>query len=404
LSNSTGWQSAEAYEIQIFMGRVLNLMAFVIFATTLFMRSVDPVIAQIANGLNVTPTTAALLSTGFTLPYALVQPVLGALADMFSKTRLIAVCMLIVGIATVACGFATNFEMLMILRIVAGVAAGGVFPIALAVAGDRVPVAERQVAIGRLLFAAMTGNLLGASGAGVIGDVVGWRGVFFVTGTIDLVALAVAIPGFRSMNESPGRFDLSTFIPNYRAVFSNPLAKYCFGAVFIEALFLFGVFPYMAVLLRDAGETHASIAGVVIAGFGIGGVVYTFMVAWLVAHISEQRLMAAGGMVMGACLLVIALRMPWPIEFMNFMVMGFGFYLLHGCIQVYVTELAPSARGSATAGHSMFFFLGQAAGPVVYGAGLSSVGITAVLVVGAVALAATGWTCALCLRRTASNA
>jgi predicted MFS family arabinose efflux permease len=383
------------------MGRVLNLMAFVIFATTLFMRSVDPVIPQIASGLNVTPTTAALLSTGFTLPYALVQPVLGALADMFSKTRLIAVCMLVVGIATIACGLATNFEMLMILRVVAGVAAGGVFPIALAVAGDRVPVQQRQVAIGRLLFAAMTGNLLGASGAGVIGDVVGWRGVFFVTGAIDLVALAVAIPGFRSLNESPGRFDLSTFIPNYRAVFSNPLAKYCFGAVFIEALFLFGVFPYMAVLLREAGETHASIAGVVIAGFGIGGVIYTVMVAWLVAHISERRLMAAGGMVMGACLLVIALRMPWPVEFMNFMVMGFGFYLLHGCIQVYVTELAPSARGSATAGHSMFFFLGQAAGPVVYGAGLTSVGITPVLVVGAAALAVTGWTCALCLRRSA---
>ena len=383
------------------MGRVLNLMAFVIFATTLFMRSVDPVIPQIASGLNVTPTTAALLSTGFTLPYALVQPVLGALADMFSKTRLIAVCMLVVGIATIACGLATNFEMLMILRVVAGVAAGGVFPIALAVAGDRVPVQQRQVAIGRLLFAAMTGNLLGASGAGVIGDVVGWRGVFFVTGAIDLVALAVAIPGFRSLNESPGRFDLSTFIPNYRAVFSNPLAKYCFGAVFVEALFLFGVFPYMAVLLREAGETHASIAGVVIAGFGIGGVIYTVMVAWLVAHISERRLMAAGGMVMAACLLVIALRMPWPVEFMNFMVMGFGFYLLHGCIQVYVTELAPSARGSATAGHSMFFFLGQAAGPVVYGAGLTSVGITPVLVVGAAALAVTGWTCALCLRRSA---
>ncbi|HET7803229.1 MAG TPA: MFS transporter [Pseudolabrys sp.] len=385
------------------MGRVLNLMAFVIFATTLFMRSVDPVIPQIASGLNVTPTTAALLSTGFTLPYALVQPVLGALADMFSKTRLIAVCMLVVGIATLACGFASNFEMLMILRVIAGIAAGGVFPIALAVAGDRVPVQQRQVAIGRLLFAAMTGNLLGASGAGVIGDVVGWRGVFFVTGAIDLIALAAAIPGFRSMNESPGRFDLSTFIPNYRAVFSNPLAKYCFGAVFIEALFLFGVFPYMAVLLREAGETHASIAGVVIAGFGIGGVIYTFMVAWLVAHISERRLMATGGMVMGACLLVIALRMPWPVEFMNFILMGFGFYLLHGCIQVYVTELAPSARGSATAAHSMFFFLGQAAGPVVYGAGLVSVGITPVLVVGAGALVATGWTCALCLRRNVSK-
>ena len=67
--------------------------------------------------------------------------------------------------------------------------------------------------------------------------------------------------------------------------------------------------------------------------------------------------------------------------------MGFGFYLLHGCIQVYVTELAPSARGSATAAHSMFFFLGQAAGPVVYGLGLYTIGVNAVLLIGAVALA-----------------
>ncbi|HMF22891.1 MAG TPA: MFS transporter [Pseudolabrys sp.] len=386
------------------MGRALNLMAFVVFATTLFMRSVDPVIPQIAQGLKVAPTTAALLSTGFTLPYALIQPVLGALADMFSKTRLISLCMLVLGVTTLACGLVTNFETLMVLRMLAGIAAGGVFPIALAVAGDRVPVQQRQVAIGRLLFAAMTGNLLGASGAGVIGDVIGWRGVFFVTGAVDLIALAVALPGFRSMDEKSGRFDLSTLIPNYRVIFNNPMAKYCFGAVFVEAVFLFGVFPYMAGLLQTVGVTHASIAGVVISGFGIGGVIYTFMVAWLLAHIGENRLMAAGGMIMGLCLLVIALRMPWPVEFVNFIVLGFGFYLLHGCIQVYVTELAPAARGSATAAHSFFFFIGQAAGPVVYGVGLKSVGITAVLLLGAAALTATGWICALQLKRQTPTA
>ncbi len=174
------------------MGRVLNLMAFVIFATSLFMRSVDPVIPQIAAGLKVTAATAALLSTGFTLPYALVQPILGALADMFSKARLIAVCMLIGGVTTIACGLATNFETLMGLRVLSGMTAGGVFPIAFALVGDRVPVAQRQVALGRLLFAAMSGNLLGASGAGVIGDLIGWRGVFMVTGAINLIALAFA--------------------------------------------------------------------------------------------------------------------------------------------------------------------------------------------------------------------
>ena len=203
-----------------------------------------------------------------------------------------------------------------------GITAGGIFPIALAVVGDRISVAQRQVAIGRLLFAAMTGNLLGASGAGVIGDLVGWRGVFITTGMIDLIALAMAIPGFRGMNEQPGRFDLSTLIPNYRAVLSNPLAKYCFGAVFIEAVFMFGVFPYMAVMLRAGGETRASIAGLVLAGFGIGGVIYTIMVSRLLSFIGERRLMASGGMVMAFCLIVIALRMPWPVEFLNFILLG----------------------------------------------------------------------------------
>ncbi len=382
------------------MPSIINLMAFVIFATSLFMRALDPVIPQIAHGLGVTQTTAALLSTGFTLPYALIQPVLGALADMLSKGRMIMVCMLILGLSSLAAAVAPSFEVLMGLRIVAGIAAGGVFPVAMAIAGDQVPVAQRQVAISRLLFAAMGGNLLGASGAGVVGDLIGWRGVFVLTGVIDLLALALAWPGFRNMGEAAGRFDLSTLVPNYRAVFRNPLAKYCFGAVFLEATFLFGVFPYMASMLRTEGVNSASIAGVVIAGFGIGGIVYTFVVSWMLNHLGEKRMMAGGGMVMAFSLIVIALRAPWPVEFINFMVLGFGFYMLHGCIQVYVTELAPTARASATAGHSSFFFIGQAVGPVVYGLGLSSgIGIVPVLVGGAVMLTATGWICALRLRR-----
>ena len=382
------------------MGSVLNLLAFVVFATSLFMRSVDPVVPQIAHGLGVEPATAALLSTGFTLPYALVQPLLGAIADMVSKTRLMAACMLLLGVASLVSALVPGFGLLMGLRVIAGMSAGGVFPIALAIVGDQVPVRQRQVAIGRILFAAMSGNLLGASGAGVVGDLIGWRGVFAVIGLIDLIALALAIPGFRSLKENIGSFDLSTFIPNYRAVFRNPLAKYCFGAVFVEAIFLFGVFPYMAVMLRNEGVTSASIAGIVIAGFGIGGVVYTFSVSWLLTYIGERRLMAAGGMVMAACLAVIALRLFWPVEFVNFIVLGFGFYLLHGCIQVYVTELAPTARASATAGHSSFFFSGQALGPVVYGIALAQgIGLIPVMLLGSLALAITGWICALRLRR-----
>jgi len=383
------------------MTRTLNLIALVVFASSLFMRSTDPVIPQIASGLSVEPATAALLSTAFTLPYALIQPVLGALADMFSKSRLMLLCLLVLTAAALAAGMAPNFEMLLVARVVAGFAAGGVVPIAFAMVGDNVPFAQRQVAMGRILFAVMTGNLLGASGAGVIGDLLGWRGVFFGTGILGVIVLAAAIPGFRGFAEAPGRFDLSTLGPNYRAILSNPLAKICFGAVFCEALFMYGVFPYMATMLHAAGETRASIAGVVLAGFGIGGTAYTLLVSVLVTRLGERRLMRAGGIAIGFCLLIIALQVPWPVEFANFVLLGFGFYMLHAVIQIYASELAPAARGSAMALHSFFFFLGQAVGPIVYGIGLSNGHITPVLLVGAVVMVGVGLTCAHWLRRPA---
>jgi predicted MFS family arabinose efflux permease len=384
------------------MTRTLNVIAFVVFASALFIRSTDPVIPLIADGLRVEPATAALLSTAFTLPYALVQPLLGALADMFSKARLMLLFMVIVTVATLLCALAPNFEILVAGRVIAGLAAGGVVPISFALVGDKVPIAERQIAMGRLLFAIMTGNLLGATCAGVVGDLVGWRGVFLVTGVLGAVATAVAIPGLRGLSEaSSGRFDLSNLIPNYRTIFRNPLAKICFGTVFLEALFMYGCFPYIATMMRQAGEPRASIAGIVIAGFGVGGAVYGLTVSRLLRLLGETRMMRLGGAALGLCLMVIAARLAWPLEFLNFALLGFGFYMLHAVVQIYASELAPAARGSAMALHSFFFFLGQAVGPIVYGAGLSTIGLNPVLLFGAVVLFATGLTCAQWLRRPA---
>jgi predicted MFS family arabinose efflux permease len=383
------------------MTRMLNLIAFVVFASALFMRATDPVIPQIASGLGVEPSTAALLSTAYTLPYALVQPVLGPLADMFSKARLMLLCMFILTAATLACGFAASFEMLVGARVIAGLAAGGVIPISFALVGDKIPVAERQVAMGRLLFAIMTGNLLGATCAGVAADLVGWRGVFFVTGGFGALVLAGSFPGLQGVGSAAGSFDPSTLVPNYVSILRHPLAKICFGAVFLEAVFMYGIFPYIATMLHEAGETSASIAGVVIAGFGIGGALYGVTVKRALEFLGETQMMRIGGVIMGVCLVVIAARAPWPVEFLNFALLGFGFYFLHAVIQIYASELAPAARGSAMALHSFFFFIGQAVGPVVYGTGLKTVGLTPLLLFGAAVLVGVGLTCAQWLRRPA---
>src|SRR5581483_11736311 len=98
------------------MGRALLIIAFVCFATSLFVRSVDPIIPPIAAGLHVETATAALLSTAFALPYAITQPILGASADMLGKTRLMMGSLVILVLAGFAAALAADFAQLLTAR------------------------------------------------------------------------------------------------------------------------------------------------------------------------------------------------------------------------------------------------------------------------------------------------
>jgi MFS transporter, DHA1 family, inner membrane transport protein len=152
---------------------VLKIVLLVVFAQTIFTRAVDPVIPLIAADFAIDVKTAALLSTVFALPYALVQPALGVIGDFTGKTRLMNVSLVVIALSALICAVATTFSVLVAMRIAAGLVAGGIFPVAMALIGDLIAVNQRQVAIGRLLAVALTGNLLGSLIAGIIGDLLG---------------------------------------------------------------------------------------------------------------------------------------------------------------------------------------------------------------------------------------
>jgi len=345
--------------------------------------------------------TAALLSTAFTLPYALVQPVLGVTADFVGKTRLMNVCVLVIALAALGCALATSFSQLVALRILAGVVAGGVFPVAMALLGDLVPINQRQVAIARLLGVALTANVLGAVIAGVIGDFFGWRGMFAVLGMFALAVVVLAYLAFRNVTiAKPQPFNRAAVISNFRGIFADPRAKVCFVSVFLEAIFIHGLFPYVAILLLGIGETRASIAGLLIASFAVGGVVYSLAVPYLIGKVPERRLMLIGGMVAATGLALIAFHFPWQAQIAIYAGFGLGFYLLHGCIQVHVTDLSHTARGAAASLHSSSFYLGQAVGPIIYGVGFAHGGPEPTIWAGALVILGVGLVCARLLRRS----
>jgi predicted MFS family arabinose efflux permease len=372
----------------------LNIITLTTFAASLSARALDPLLPHVAQEFSISIATAASFAAVFAFTFAAIQPVIGAAADLFGKARLMILCLVILGLANLLGSVATSFPLLFASRILAGIGSGGVFPVALGLTSDLVGSEKRQVAISRTLAGSMSGNLLGASFSGLIGDLLGWRGVLAILGGLVVIAAIAVAAGFHGAQlQHPPRSSLSALRHGYRTIFANPNARVCFSAVFVEGCCVLGLFPFIASFLFDLGQTSLSIAGIVIAGFAIGGLLYTMTVSRFLPLIGMKGMMIAGATLVGIQLIAVAFGPAWKIQFFNMLMMGWGFYLIHGCIQVFASELSVEARATALSLHSFFFFMGQTIGPIAYGFGLQHAGKIPTLTTAAVCMTVLGLFC-----------
>lgn len=377
----------------------LNIIAATTFAASLSGRALDPVLPHVAEEFAVSIATAAGFSAVFAFTFAVVQPVIGAAADMFGKARLMTMCLVLLGIANILGALSSTYSMLFFSRILAGVGSGGVFPVSMSLVADLVGPDKRQIALGRTLAGAMAGNLLGATLSGLIGDLTGWRGVLALLGVLAIGSSIMLGIGFRgaAMTRQP-RAGFAAVRQGYLTIFANPNAKFCYGTVFVEGCCVMGLFPYVASFLFELGETRLSIAGIVIAGFAVGGLIYTLTVSSFLPRLGVQGMMIAGASLVGLQLAALAFGPEWRIQLFCLVMMGWGFYMIHGCIQVFASELSVEARATALSLHSFFFFLGQTCGPIAYGFGIAHAGKIPTLLAAALAMIALGFACAKLLR------
>lgn len=379
----------------------IAIFAIAGFASTVSSRIADPLVTTIAADLGASVKSIALLATAFALPYALIQPVLGPIGDAVGKLVVMRACLVVLGLSLMASAFAPDETTLLALRLLSGAAAGGVIPLALAAIGDRVGIEGRQVAISRFLAAVILGQLAGASLSGALALVIGWRGVFLLATGLALVAALAVTLGARRQSEAAKRFDAGLALARYRMLIGMARARALFAFVLVESAAIFGLFPFVSVLLerRDAGGPAE--AGLVIGGFAVGGLVYALLlVRLLVRFLGTTRMVATGGLLCAASIATLVFVVDWRATALAFTVLGFGFYMMHNSFQTQVTELTAEARGSATALHACFFFLGAALGPALVGGGLATIGEGATLFACAAVCAVLGPVAATILART----
>ncbi|MDX3809460.1 MFS transporter [Bosea thiooxidans] len=364
------------------LGALIPILGLCGFASTFTMRLIDPLVPTLAMEFGQSVHQIAFLVTAFSGCYALGQPFLGPIADAVGKLRSISACLALLGALSALAAFATDFWMLLGLRAAGGVMAGGVIPAAMAAIGDRAPMAERQIMLGRFLVIMIIGQMAGATFSGVVADHIGWRAVL---GTAALLAVGGAVLVRLVLKPRPNAnrppLSLSGAMESYRAVFGNPRSKLLYLLVMLEGAMVFGLPPFVAAILHERSSVGSSEAGIAIGAMGLGGLIYGVLTRVLVQRVGPSQMMRYGGIAMALGYGLFVIPAPWWSAIGIFLLIGFGFFLLHGTFQAQATELAPTARGSAMALFACFFFMGHATGPLVMGALLNVFGTSGALTV-----------------------
>jgi predicted MFS family arabinose efflux permease len=372
--------------------RLVLILGFGAGASALAGRSFEPLVNIVANEFLVSAATAALLSSVFALPYALIQPILGPVGDALGKMRVIRACLMVLVVTLTASAFAPDLATLFVLRALSGAAAGGVIPLCIALIGDRVPLERRQVALARLIVASLTGAIIGGAFAAFAEPFIGWRGVMVLCAAGSLVGLVMLRD---DAPEASRPLNLVDSLRRYRFILGQKLARACYLAVFLEGALLHGTFPFLAPLFVERGlaaGNGAAEAGFTIAGYAAGGFVFAALAPLLLGRFGQARTVLLGGLGLAAGQALLALAPAVWVAVASMVLTGTGFYMVHSSIQTRVTEVAPQARGSAVALHACSFFLGQAFGPVVMGAMRAAIGpVPALLASGAGLLALAIW-------------
>ena len=120
------------------------------------------------------------LASVFMLVYMCYAPVIGLLADRFSRPRLMGVSALIWSVATLASGAAKNFTHLLTARGLIGVGEGGFTTIAQPFLAEHYPQEKHASRLALFGLALPLGSALGYVLGGLIGHAWGWRLAFMM--------------------------------------------------------------------------------------------------------------------------------------------------------------------------------------------------------------------------------
>jgi MFS transporter, ACDE family, multidrug resistance protein len=210
-------------------------IAFAVTALAVYGASaISPVLPDIATAFNIDAARASLLVSLFILPMAVLTPLIGLAAHRLSLRPVLIVCLLIYGVAGLACAQAPTFPILLSLRILQGCGGAALELFGLVILIESAAPSQLHSAIGRNAGVIGLSTAVAPLVSGALA-LIGWRATFLSAALAFPLALAVKV----YLPALPHKVSASNL--SLGAFLRKPIVVSCLVSTLVVFLFLFGV-------------------------------------------------------------------------------------------------------------------------------------------------------------------
>ncbi len=313
-----------------------------------------PAFHAIGAELHATPEQVQLTLTAYMLPMGVMVLWHGALSDAWGRKPVIVGSMLLFGLASLVCVFASSLEMLMAGRALQGITAGAGMVIGRAVVRDLHEGPRAQRLMSHVAMAFALGPALAPILGGWIFSLFGWRAVFVFLSVLGLVLALLTAVGLPETLAPSERRPLhpASLARSYRDAFRHAgflLLTLAVGFNF-NGFFIY-VLSAPVFLMTHLGLSEREFGWLFIPGV-VGMMSGSALSARLAGRLSQTRTVALGYAVMAlACALNVGVSLLLapgiPVSVLPVMVYNFGMAVAMPSLTLLALEYFPANRGLA---------------------------------------------------------
>ncbi len=154
---------------------------------------VNVALPDIQGNLGATLTEAGWVSTGYACANVVMIPLTAWLGNRFGRKRYFLFSLIGFTVASAMCGLASNLTMLVMARVLQGLAGGGLLAKAQSLLFETFPREEQGAAQGMFGIGVISGPALGPALGGYLTDTLGWRWIFFINIPVGIIAVVMVL-------------------------------------------------------------------------------------------------------------------------------------------------------------------------------------------------------------------